>query len=221
MKKLFLILILIVIETQAQERIVGDFYKVTVFDQIDLLLIQSNENKILLNGPNSEEVEIINKNGELKIRLPLTMLLAGDGISATLYFKNVSAVEANEGSRISSESTIVSSNFDLIAKEGSIVSLPLDVQNLKVKMNDGSKVTLNGTAVSQDVLLNSGSIYSAQKLNSETAIITANTGAEGSIRVSEMVEAKSRAGGKLNIYGKPKRINQKTIAGGKIFEKAD
>ena len=36
----------------------------------------------------SQEVELVNKNGELKIRMPLTKLLSGDDVSATVYFKN-------------------------------------------------------------------------------------------------------------------------------------
>lgn len=218
---LFLLMLLLVCEIRAQERSLEDFFKVTVFDQIDVLLIHSNENKIILNGAGSEDVELINKNGELKIRVPLTKLLSGDNISATVYFKDISAVEANEGSRISSESVILSSNFDLITKEGSVAVLTLDVQNLKVKMNDGSKITLQGKAVNQDILLNSGSVYQAQKLQSDYILVTANAGAEGSVNAISRIDAKSRAGGKVNIYGSPKRITKKTIAGGQILEKAD
>ena len=48
----------------AQEKNVGDFNKVTAFDQIDVMLIPSDENKVILNGSGSDEVELINKNGE-------------------------------------------------------------------------------------------------------------------------------------------------------------
>jgi hypothetical protein len=99
--------------------------------------------------------------------------------------------------------------------------LTVEVKNLKVKMNDGSKVSLEGKANSQDVLLNSGSIYKAEKLQTTSATITSNTGAEGFIRASDLVDAKCRAGGQVTIYGGPKRINKKIIAGGKIYEKED
>ncbi len=205
----------------AQEKNVGDFTKVTAFDQIDVMLIPSDENKVSLNGSGSDEVELINKNGELKIRMPLTKMLRGDAISAMVYYTQLKAVEANEGSRIASESVMSSEDFDIITKEGSIVELTIDVKNLIVKMNDGSKVSLEGKADSQDVLLNSGSVYKAEKLQTTSATITANTGAEGSVRVSDLANAKCRAGGKVYIYGKPKRINKKIIAGGKIYEKED
>ena len=50
----------------------GDFTKVTSFDQIDVLLVPSNENKIILSGEGANEVELVTKNDELKIRMPLT-----------------------------------------------------------------------------------------------------------------------------------------------------
>src|SRR5574343_1191889 len=85
------------------EKNVGDFDKVTAFDQIDVLLVKSNENKVILDGKEANEVELVNKNGELKIRMPLTKLLSGDDVSATVYFKKIDALEANEGSRVSSK----------------------------------------------------------------------------------------------------------------------
>ena len=69
------------------EKNVGDFTKVTAFDKIDVNLVASSENKVVLTGANSQEVEIVNKNGELKIRMPLTKMLSGDDVSATVYFK--------------------------------------------------------------------------------------------------------------------------------------
>jgi hypothetical protein len=220
-KIVFLLVLLTTKWLFAQDKNVGDFTKVTAFDQIDVVLIPSDENKVSLNGSGSDQVELINKNGELKIRMPLTKMFSGDNISATVYYTQLNTVEANEGSRIASEAVISTGDFEIITKEGSIVELALDVKNLLVKMNDGSKVSLEGKADSQDVLLNSGSVYKAEKLQTTSTIITSNTGAEGSIRVSDLADAKCRAGGKVYIYGNPKRINKKIIAGGKIYEKED
>jgi hypothetical protein len=222
MKKIGLLLLLFTTKwLLAQEKKVGDFTKVTAFDQIDVMLIPSDENKVILNGSGSDEVELINKNGELKIRMPLTKMFSGDNISATVYYIKLNAVEANEGSRIGSDLLVSSEDFNIITKEGSSVELTLDVKNLLVKMNDGSKVNLEGKSDNQDVLVNSGSVYRAEKLQTTATTITANTGAEGSIRVSDLADAKCRAGGKVYIYGKPMRINKKIIAGGEIYEKED
>ena len=200
------------------EKSVGDFNKVTTFDQIDVILIPGKENKVVLVGKNSEQVELVNKKGELKLRLPLTQLLKGDDISATVYYKAIDAVEANEGSSIASEAVFKSTMFDIIAKEGSQVKLKLDVSKLTARVANGSTITLEGTATNQDVLVNSGGLYQAKKLVTNQSVITVNAGGESDVNAKELVDAKVRAGGDITIYGKPKQINQKVIAGGTIQE---
>jgi hypothetical protein len=219
MKKIIYSLLIISSITYAQtEKQVGDFNKVTAFDKIDVTLIKSKENKVILNGSGSEEVEIVNKKGELKIRMPLTKLLSGDNISATVYFTNIDAVETNEGSRIACESVLKTTSFSIIAKEGSSINLKLDVSKLNAKITNGSTVTLSGTAKNQDILINSGGIFEAEKLTTQQTTISVNAGGDASIFATELVDAKVRAGGDILIYGKPSNINQKTIAGGSIKE---
>ena len=199
------------------EKNVGDFTKVSSFDKIDVNLVASTENKIVLTGANSQEVEVVNKNGELKIRMPLTKMLSGDNISATVYYKKLDAVEANEGSRIASKDEITAINFDIICKEGSEVKLiNLQVDRLQVRVSQGSVVTILGTSKNQDILSNSGGKYDGQDCITEQTVVTVNAGGIAHVYATEFVDAKTRAGGEIRIYGKPKQINEKKIAGGTI-----
>ena len=147
MKKIIYSLLLISSITFAQtEKQVGDFTKITAFDQIDVTLIPSTENKVVLKGGNADEVELVNKNGELKIRMPLTKLLSGDDVSATVYYNKITALEANEGSTISSNDTLQTTNLELITKEGATINLQhIDAQNLNLRCGSGSIITRKGT----------------------------------------------------------------------------
>lgn len=198
------------------EKNVGEFTKVTSFDKIDVLLIQGNENKVILSGSDSDQVELVNKNGELKIRMPLTKMLTGDNVSATVYYTKLEAIEANEGSRISSEDTFTTTAFDVIAKEGSQIKIKIDVSRLTLRVANGSVVNVQGKATNQDIIVNSGGIYEAKKLLTNQTVITTNAGGEADIYATELVDAKVRAGGDINVYGNPKQLNQKIIAGGKV-----
>lgn len=219
MKKVIYSLLLMSSLTYAQtEKKVGEFTKVTAFDKIDVTLISSSENKVILDGSGSEEVEIVNKNGELKIRMPLTKLLSGDNITATVYYTKIDAVETNEGSRIACESVLKTTSFSIIAKEGSSIKLKLDVSKLNAKITNGSTVNVSGTSKNQDILINSGGIFEAEKLKTQQTTISVNAGGDASIFATELVDAKVRAGGDILIYGKPSNINQKTFAGGSIKE---
>jgi hypothetical protein len=219
MKKIILSLLIFSQLGFAQtEKKVGDFNKVTSFDQIDVILIPSSENKVVLDGSGSNEVELVNKNGELKIRMPLTKILSGDNVSAIVYYKEIDAVEANEGSRIASEATFKSTSFDIKAKEGSQIKIKLEVDRLTARVANGSSINVLGKAKNQDVLVNSGGIYKAEKLITNQTVITSNAGGEADVYATDLVDAKVRAGGDITIYGKPKEISQKIVAGGTIQE---
>lgn len=217
MKKLLFILLLISSLTYAQtEKKVGDFNKVTAFDQITVELIESEENKVVLSGTNSDVVEVVNKNGELKLRMPLTNLLKGNQVNAKVYYTDLTAIEANEGSQISSDSSIKAIGFDIIAKEGSKIDINLEVSNLNVKITSGGIVKTAGTAKNQDVVISAGAIYEAKDLITEQTVISINAGGEATIFATELADAKARAGGEIMIYGNPSQVNKKTFAGGRI-----
>ena len=219
MKKLiFSLLVFSSIAFGQVEKNVGSFTKVTSFDQIDVMLVKSNENKVIIDGKEANEVELVNKNGELKIRMPLEKLLGGDHISVTVYFNNLTAVEANEGSRIACGDTLETVAFEVNAKEGSQIRLTLDVQKLNDRVANGSQVNVQGSADNQDILVNSGGIYEASNFKTNQTTVTANAGGEADVYATDFVDAKVRAGGDITIYGKPKQINQKVIAGGNIVE---
>ena len=218
MKNIIFSLFLISSITFAQtERFIGDFTKVTTFDKIDVTLIPSTENKVKLIGKNYNEVELVNKNGELKIRMPLTKMLSGETISATVYYTKLEAVEANEGSIIASKDAIAAVNFYIICKEGSEIKLiNLQADRLQVRVSQGSIVTVLGDVKNQDILSNSGGKYDGQDCKTEQTIVTVNAGGIAHVYATNLVEAKTRAGGEIIIYGKPKQINEKKIAGGTI-----
>jgi hypothetical protein len=218
MKKIVYSLLLISSIAFAQtEKNVGDFTKVTAFDKIDVTLIPSTENKVKLIGKNYNEVELVNKRGELKIRMPLTKMLSGETISATVYYTKLEAVEANEGSRIGAKDAISALNFDIICKEGSEIKLTnLQADRLQVRVSQGSIVTVIGDVKNQDILSNSGGKYDGQDCKTQQTVVTVNAGGMAAVYATDLVEAKTRAGGEIIIYSTPKQINEKKIAGGTI-----
>jgi hypothetical protein len=217
MKKILFSLLLISSLTFAQtEKKVGDFHKVTAFDQITVELIASDVNKVELSGINSGEVELINKNGELKLRMPLTNLLKGNQVKAKVYYMDLDAVEANEGSQISNESILKSVDFEIIAKEGAKINIELEVEKLTVKITSGAIVKTSGTAKNQDVLVSAGAIYNGKDLTTEQTSISSNAGGEAEVFATEFVDAKARAGSDIMIYGNPKQVTKKTFAAGHI-----
>jgi hypothetical protein len=221
MKKVFLVAIAIVSQaTFAQvTKKLGDFNAVKVFDKLTVKLIASTENKVVISGTREKEVEVVNNNGELKLRMPFPKLLSGDAISIKLYYKNIDEISANEGSSVSSDAVFKQTIFDLSAKEGAKINLKVDAQKVNVKAVTGSIIELSGEALNQDVIIMSGGVLKSRNLHTSQTTINLSAGGNAEINASTLVDAKVKAGGTVSIYGKPKQINQQTILGGKIEEK--
>ncbi len=195
----------------------GEFTTVKAFDQIDVTLVKSNKNEIEISGSRQNDVEIVTKNDELKIRMKLTKLLKGEDVSVTVYYTGkINQVEASEGARVASQDTFSATAFELNAKEGAEIKLTLDVQKLKSKANSGGILNISGTAGNHDALVTSGGILRMKSLETKQTAITINAGGEADIYATEYVDAKTRAGGDINVYGNPKQVDQKEFAGGKI-----
>lgn len=219
MKQLVIALLLVAqvgFSQKKSTRNVGDFTVVKAFDKISVQLIQGTETKVELSGDRSDEVELVNKNGELKIRMPLKGLLKGEEVTAIVYFKRLEGVEASEGAYVSSPVVLNALDFNVNAKEGAEIRLTLDTKRVTVKSSSGAMVRLTGKAQNQDIVVSGGGTVKASALEGEQTVVVVNAGGEADVTASELVDAKTRAGGNITIYGNPRQINQKTVAGGNI-----
>lgn len=220
MKRMMLITCCFIAAAVAQAQDVttrlGDFSNVRVYDRINLKLVAAQENKIEITGSRANDVELVTKNGDLKIRMKFSKLLQGEDITATLYYKMIDAVEVYEGAYVSSEDTFRVTAFEITSKEGSKAKLNLDVQKLKTSLHTGGEAELTGKAANHDVIISSAGKLKARNLATAQTDITINAGGEAAISATDFVEAKTRAGGTIDIYGDPAQVNRKTAAGGSI-----
>lgn len=197
---------------------VGTFNQVSVYDQIRLTLQESEDssNTIVITGNRSDEVSVINKNGHLKIKMNLTNSYQGDDIKITLYHHGVDNILASEGAVVRSKQVIATTALDLQAKTGGLIDLEVKADRLNINAGAGSVIKVKGTATVQDIVSNSGADVQNKQLLTSQSIVTVNAGGKASVNASDLVDAKTRAGGNIYIYGDPKVINQKNVAGGVI-----
>jgi hypothetical protein len=197
---------------------VGDFDTVKVFDKLHVKLVASSDNKVVIKGARESEVEVVNKKGILKLRMPFPKLLSGDDLDITLYYKHIELIDVNEGGMVSTKEPIKSTSFKVSAQEGGKINVDLDVEKLKVSSVSGGEITLTGKASNQDASLGAGGFLLASKLVTSQTTVSVSAGGKADVNATTLVEAKVSAGGSIYIYGKPKQINQKTVFGGKIEE---
>lgn len=198
----------------------SSFTEVKIYDKISAELIPSNEYKIEIFGLKSNDVEVLQKNDELKIRMPLTKSLKGEDVKIKIYYKTLEEIEAFEGSFITSSKPIKSSDLEITAKEGAEIRLEIEAEDLEVKVVSGADITLNGTVSgTMEVNIKAGGTLQAQNLKTKKAKVSVSAGGTAEIFATDFVKAETKAGGTINIHGKPAKIEQKTIVGGSINQK--
>lgn len=221
MKKVLIIVFVLTAQVTFSQvtRNLGDFNEIEVFDKLSVKLIPASENKAVITGNRENEVELVNNNGELKLRMPFPKLLSGDDISINLYFKNIDGISASEGSYVSSESVFKQTIMDLNAREGAEINIKLDAEKVNIKAVTGGIIGLSGEVINQDATIMSGGVLNSRDLSTSQTSINVYAGGNAEINASTLVDAKVKAGGSVYIYGKPQQINKETLFGGKIIEK--
>ncbi|UJF28916.1 DUF2807 domain-containing protein [Kaistella sp. 97-N-M2] len=195
-------------------RNVGDFSSLKVYDKINVVLVHSEKSKVETDG--NADLETVNKNGELKIRMAPTKVMQGDNVSVKVFYENLNDVQASQGSSISSRDVLESKMLTLVANEGSKINVSLEAETLNAKTNSGGQLELSGTANHQDVLVNTGGKFLGKNIDSQTATVAVNAGGIAEVNVSDSVSATTRAGGVIDVYGDPDDRQVKNVIGGKI-----
>lgn len=201
---------------EATTKEVGTFNELKVFDLIEVQLIQSTENKVVVTGDNSDSVKFINDDGTLKIRMNLDERFDGALTKVEVFYNQISILDANEGAFISSSEVITQNNIELRAQEGGHIEVPLVVESLLVKSVSGGVISPTGTAKNQDISINTGGQYLGKELQNDIAEVSVTAGGLAEIKTSEEATVKVTAGGKVFLYGKPAKLHKKKFAGGKI-----
>lgn len=194
-------------------RNVGDFTALKVYDKINVELISSEATRV---ETESAEVETINKNGELKIRMMPAKILQGGNVIVKVYYQTLNEVQASQGATVFSRETLQASRLTLVSNEGSKVNLTVEADRLSGKTNSGGELRLNGSATHLDGIANSGGMLLLAELEADTATVAANAGGFAEVAVSQSVSATARGGGIIDVYGDPSDRTTKYFLGGTI-----
>jgi hypothetical protein len=213
---IFLFLSANVFSQRIVDKDMGSFNEIKVFDLIAVNLIKSDENKVLIKGDNVDDINLINKNGVLKIRMELDKSFHGENTFVEVHYSHLDVIDGNEGAKISSNETIVQNAIELKAQEGAQIKVGLDISYLTVRSVTGGIVQASGISKNQSVVLNTGGIYEGKELRTEIASIKISAGGEAEIFATESADLKVKAGGDIDVYGNPKNVTKNTFVGGDI-----
>lgn len=202
--------------SQNVEKDLGEFSQLKTFDGLSVELVKSDNNRVVISGVHRDDVEVVNKNGLLKVRFNIPKTSTVYETKVVLFYKGLNLIDANEGSFIFSDEIIKAIDLEIKAQEGAIIRLEVDAQRVNSRVVSGSIITLSGKANNQDVVVNSGGIYKAQECITEQTKVSVSAGGSANVYATEIAKAKVKAGGNITIYGNPKLADTKKVLGGSI-----
>jgi hypothetical protein len=220
MKRIILVLTILIsgfsIAQKPIEKSIGEFNELKVYDLIEVELVKSNEDKVVITGNNNEDVLINNKNGTLKIKMNLEKIFDGNKTKVELHYRAVDVIDANEGSKVYGKDIIKQFELDLRTQEGGSIEVPVNVTYINIKAVSGGRIKTSGESKSQKISISTGGIYNGEELETEKTEVSINAAGEAHVKATTLVDVKIRAGGDVYIYGNPETVNESRVLGGRI-----
>lgn len=195
---------------------IGEFTELKAFDLINIHMIKSNKNRVEISGNNTRDVEVINKDGKLKIRMDINEIFDGNRTYVKLFYTNIDIIDVNEGASVTSDDKIKQYELILKAQEGGIINLRAKLNEAEIKAVTGGIIELSGSAEHQDISINTGGIFKGKEFKTEKTEVAIRAGGEADVNASELMDIKIRVGGDVYVYGDPKMLNKNTVLGGRI-----
>jgi hypothetical protein len=193
------------------------FTEVKGFDGLSINLIQSDVNKAVVTGANTDKVDFVNNDGVLKVRMQIDKIFSGYRTFIDLYYtEELIIIDVNEDARIYSEETITQDVLELKAQEGGELDINAEVEQLLIKTVTGGVIKTQGTSDLQDVAINTGGVYEGKGLKTKFSTVNVNAGSRAEIYAFEYVKVTVKAGGEVLVYGDPAKMEEKTVFGGTV-----
>ena len=222
MKKLYFILLLVCAQIFAQTPItktLGEFSELKVYDLINVDLIKSDQNKIVISGEHTQDVRVVQKNNTLKIRMKLDKMFNGEDTNVKLYYTSVDKVDANEGAIITAKDPIKQYELELKTQEGGQISAQVNTKLLIVKSVTGGVVKTVGNTEKQQLNIRTGGQYNGSKTEAQHTSLFIKAGGVAKVNTVKVLDVKIFSGGDVLIYGTPKQLKQNKLFGGRVIFK--
>lgn len=196
---------------------ISPFENLKIFSNIDVNLIQSEANMVIVYGENSDNIIVSIKNRELKINLIGGNILNSEKTKIELYHSNsLKKIIVLKGASLSSKYHINQESLTLEAKLNGIIDLDIYAEKLRTNISLGGRVYLKGKVINHELTIYTSGVCEAEKLYTKETKLTSKGGAYAYVNTKLLLTA-NIYGGVIREFGKPKKKNIEKKFGGKIY----
>jgi hypothetical protein len=198
-RKIYLMLILFIGALGAkaqQEVLLTKFESIKVTDAIQVEIILSKENKLVV----SENVK--------ENRLPKTMngilLLNAENCGmgrVELYTDGFSKLATHDVSTVSSQDTLKLNTLEVVANDASNIHLLLSIENIQLTLNDVSKMTISGNATKASITTKDAANFDGEQFSIEDATIYSSDVSNTKALIKGSIYANAKDASKISYDG--------------------
>ena len=215
----FVAVLLASVQLKAQEikEELGAFRELKTFNGIEVTVVPSSENRIVINGHSKDKVKYDIVGDRLEVRLTLDNLWSKDNTTITVHGNNIETIDANEASIVDVKGVLKAPHLVFRAQEGAAINAEVNAEQVNSKAVSGGKIELSGKANKQDVEVNTAGQFLGRDLKTKHTTVSANTAGRGEVFANDYCKATAKIGGVVEVFGNPDQLDQKTSLGGKIL----
>lgn len=203
----------------AQEtRNLDDFQSVYVLGNIDMELIKSSTNKLVLSEVSTGTVSSEVKKGVLHVSY--NMVGEDAKVVAKLYYKDLIGITAKTAVTLTSTKKLLFDSVSIRLSKGAKGNLKIEAKKFNIVVLQGSRIDIQGAGEEGVIYCNAGGACHAKDFKIKNADVRSVTGGEANVYVYGDLVASTHTGGRIFYFVEPKKINAKSVTGGVIrFEK--
>lgn len=205
-----------------QIRKTGSFHAVKVSTGIDLYLQLGNSEEVIVEANEDIIDDLITEtdNGVLKIYMKKNLNWNWNKTRKVyVTAKDLDLIDASSGSDVESKGTLQCQTLKIDASSGSDIDLDLNVNELFVKISSGSDAELKGVANYLKASSSSGSDLDAVELKTKVCEVSASSGSDVNVFVTESIKADASSGGDIRYSGNPAQKEIDESSGGDVCKR--
>jgi hypothetical protein len=215
MKKTFIVLLCLVsFAGFSQKQELNPFTSIDVFGPFQVELIKSDYEAIDMQAINVDKNDLTVEvhRGQLVLKLRSRHFLTDwdsdkfrnePRIKTKIYYKELDELKIAAGGSVESSEVLKSKKLVIEGSMGSEIDLATSAETMYVRTSMGATVNLRGQTDFLEVKANMGGVLNANRLESKSAFVKANMGADVSINASEEVDIDASMGASVRYSGDP------------------
>lgn len=222
-----------------EKQVTGDFDEIEVSQAIEAEIIKSDVEKVVISAPENiiDDVLVDISGGELHIHYKKGIRVMNNKVTAKIYAKDFTKLEANSAAGIvikdkfvqektsvdvssagSVSGNLEANDFDISAGSSSNFSGKIWAVDLDIDASSGASMDLSGKAKNAEVSSSSGSSISAKNLVADNLKAEASSGASIDISAATSVHAEASSGGSVDVSkkGNISSVTKQESSGGSV-----